>query len=115
MVVEVSTGNGFRSTISYVHKEHEKDLPQDKKPEVIEKNLVFGNTPEMARQMRFVSNANSRISKPVMHVSVSFDAKERIGEEQRQKAVQSVLKEMGVNPQDHQFLIVKHNDTANPH
>jgi len=115
MVVEVSTGNGFRSTISYVHKEHEKDLPQDKKPEVIEKNLVFGNTPEMARQMRFVSNANSRISKPVMHVSVSFDAKERITEEQRQKAVQSVLKEMGVKAQDHQFLIVKHNDTANPH
>jgi len=115
MVVEVSTGNGFRSTISYVHKEHEKDLPQDKKPEVIDKNLVFGNTPEMARQMRFVSNANSRISKPVMHVSVSFDAKERISEEQRQKAVQSVLKEMGVKGSDHQYLIVKHNDTANPH
>jgi len=115
MVVEVSTGNGFRSTISYVHKEHEKDLPQDKKPEVIEKNLVFGNTPEMARQMRFVSNGNSRMSKPVMHVSVSFDAKERISEEQRQKAVQSVLKEMGVKAQDHQYLIVKHNDTVNPH
>lgn len=115
MVVGVSTGNGFRSTISYVHKEHEKDLPKDKKPEVIEKNLVFGNTPEMARQMRFVSNGNSRMSKPVMHVSVSFDAKERISEEQRQKAVQSVLKEMGVKAQDHQYLIVKHNDTANPH
>lgn len=115
MVVELSTGNGFRSTISYVHKEHEKDLPQEKRPQVIEKNLVFGNTPEMARQMRFVSNANSRISKPVMHISVSFDAKERISEEQRQKAVQSVLKEMGVKAQDHQYLIVKHNDTANPH
>jgi len=115
MVVEVSTGNGFRSIISYVYKEHEKDLPKEKKPEVIEKNLVFGNTPKMARQMRFVSNANSRMSKPVMHVSVSFDAKERITEEQRQKAVQSVLKEMGVKSQDHQFLIVKHNDTANPH
>jgi len=115
MVVEVSTGNGFRSTISYVHKEHEKDLPLDKKPEVIEKNLVFGNTPEMARQMRFVSNANSRMSKPVMHISVSFDAKERISEHQRQNAVQSVLKEMGVKAQDHQYLIVKHNDTTNPH
>lgn len=115
MVVEVSTGNGFRSVISYVHKEHEKDLPQDKKPEVIEKNLVFGNVAEMARQMRFVSNGNSRVSKPVMHVSVSFDVKECISEDQRQQAVQSVLKEMGVKAQDHQFLIVKHNDTANPH
>lgn len=65
--------------------------------------------------MRFVSNANSRMSKPVMHISVSFDAKEHISEEQRQQAVQSVLKEMGVNAQDHQYLIVKHNDTANPH
>lgn len=115
MIIEVSTGNGFRGVISYVQKEHEKDLPLDKKPEVIEKNLVFGNTKEMARQMRFVARGNTRISKPVMHVSVSFDAKEKLSEEQRQKAVKSVLNEMGVKTQDHQYLVVKHNDTANTH
>lgn len=115
MIIEVSTGNGFRGTISYVQKEHEKDLPLDKKPEVIEKNLVFGDTKEMARQMRFVAKGNTRVNKPVMHVSVNFDAKEKLSEEQRQTAVKSVLKEMGVKPQDHQYLIVKHNDTANPH
>lgn len=115
MVIEHSTGNGFRGTISYVQKEHEKDLPIDKKPEIIEKNNVYGNTRDMARQMRFVSNGNSRVSKPVIHLSVSFDAKEQISEEQRQKAVKSVLSELGIKPENHQYLIVKHNDTPNPH
>lgn len=115
MVIEHSTGNGFRGTISYVQKEHEKDLLLNQKPEVIEKNNVYGNTRDMARQMRFVSNGNSRISKPVIHLSVSFDAKEQISEEQRQKAVKSVLNELGIKPENHQYLIVKHNDTANPH
>ncbi|WP_159638985.1 relaxase/mobilization nuclease domain-containing protein [Sphingobacterium composti Ten et al. 2007 non Yoo et al. 2007] len=115
MVIGHSAGNGFSGTISYVKKEHEKDLPIDKKPEIIEKNNVYGNTRDMARQMRFVSNGNSRVSKPVIHLSVSFDAKEQISEEQRQKAVKSVLNELGIKPENHQYLIVKHNDTANPH
>jgi len=115
MVIGHSAGNGFSGTISYVKKEHEKDLPTHKKPEIIEKNNVYGNTRDMARQMRFVSNGNSRVSKPVIHLSVSFDAKEHISEEQRQKAVKSVLNELGVKPENHQYLIVKHNDTPNPH
>ena len=115
MVVGVSTGNGFKGTISYVQKEHEKDLAQEKKPEIIEKNNIYGNTQAMAKQMRFVANGNSRMSKPVMHVSVNFSKDEKLSEAQRQKAVQSVLKEMGVKPENHQYLIAKHNDTANPH
>ena len=115
MVVGISTGNGFKGTISYVQKEHEKDLAEDKKPQIIEKNNIYGNTQSMAKQMRFVSNGNSRISKPVMHVSVNFSKAEKLSEDQRQKAVQSVLKEMGVKSENHQYLIAKHNDTENPH
>ncbi|SDY05348.1 relaxase/mobilization nuclease domain-containing protein [Flavobacterium degerlachei] len=115
MVVGVSTGNGFKGTISYVQKEHEKNLEQEKKPEIIEKNNIYGNTQSMAKQMRFVANGNSRMSKPVMHLSVNFSKDEKLSEAQRQKAVQSVLKEMGVKSENHQYLIAKHNDTANPH
>lgn len=115
MVVGVSTGNGFKGTISYVQKEHEKNLEQDRKPEIIEKNNIYGNTLSMSKQMRFVSNGNSRVSKPVMHLSVNFSKNEKLTEDQRQKAVQSVLKEMGVKSENHQYLIAKHNDTENPH
>ncbi|MFD2289230.1 relaxase/mobilization nuclease domain-containing protein [Pedobacter petrophilus] len=115
MVVEVSTGKGFRATVSYVQKEHEPNLTNDRKPEIIEKNNIYGNTRDMAKQMRFVANANERVSKPVMHFSVNFSKDEKISEEQRQQAVKSVLKEVGVKEENHQYFIVKHNDTENPH
>jgi len=115
MVAEVTTGNGFRGTISYVKKEHEKDLPLDKKPEIIEENNIYGDTQKMAQQMRFVSNGNTRVSRPVLHISLNFHKDEKLTPQQEQKAVKSVLKELGVKEDTHQYLIAKHNDAGHPH
>lgn len=116
MVVGVITGNGFRGALGYALKDQKLDeLKADQKPEIITQNNVYGNAREMARQMRFVANGNSRVSVPVMHFYVSFDAKENLRESQRQKAVKGVLKELGVTDENHQYLVVKHNDAKNPH
>lgn len=116
MVVGVITGNGFRGALGYALKDQKLDeLKADQKPEIITQNNVYGNAREMARQMRFVANGNSRVSVPVMHFYVSFDAKENLKESQRQKAVKGVLKELGVTDENHQYLVVKHNDAKNPH
>ena len=116
MVVGVITGNGFRGALGYALKDQKLDeLNSDQKPEIIRQNNVYGNAPEMARQMRFVANGNSRVSVPVMHFYVSFDAKEKLTESQRQKAVKGVLQELGVTDENYQYLVVKHNDAKNPH
>ena len=116
MVVGVITGNGFRGALGYALKDQKLDeLKADQKPEIITQNNVYGNAREMARQMRFVANGNSRVSVPVMHFYVSFDAQEKLTESQRQKAVKGVLKELGVTDENHQYLVVKHNDAKNPH
>jgi len=116
MVVGVVTGKGFRGAIGYALKDQKQDkLKPDQKPEIIKQNNVYGNAQQMASQMRFVSNTNNRVSVPVMHFYVSFDAKEKLTEAQQQKAVNGVLKELGVKNTDHQYLIVKHNDAKNPH
>lgn len=115
MIIEIKTGRGFRGALSYIQKEHERDLFEDKKPEVLERSHVFGDTKSMANQMRFISNGNPRVSKPVIHLSINFSKDENISEKLRRQAVQAVLKEMGVSKEDHQYFVVKHNDTSHPH
>lgn len=116
MVVGVITGSGFRGAIGYALKDQKLDeLKASQKPEIITQNNVYGKAAQMARQMRFVANTNNRVSVPVMHFYVSFDVKEQLTESQYEKAVNGVLKELGVKNTDHQYLIVKHNDAKNPH
>lgn len=115
MVIELKTGNGFRGALSYAQKEHAKNLLSEQKPEIIERNNVYGDTRKMSQQMRFVANGNTRGKVPVMHVIVSFDRKESITPFQQQIAVKAVLKEMGVTEDKNQYIIVKHNDTDHPH
>lgn len=115
MVAEVTTGTGFYRTISYVQKEHEPNLSSEQKPEIIECNNIYGSSKQMAQQMRFISNGNTRVSRPVLHISLNFHKDEKLTPQQEQRAVRSALKELGVKEDTHQYLIAKHNDAGHPH
>lgn len=115
MIATATTGTGFKGALSYVQKEREKDLMEEEKPELITKNHVYGDTKKMSSQMRFVANGNSRSSRPVLHVAVSFHKSEKLTLEQAEKAVNSVLKEIGVDKDNNQYLLMKHNDAKNEH
>ena len=92
MIATATTGTGFKGAISYIQKEHEKDLSQEEKPELIAKNNIYGDTKKMSSQMRFLAKENSRVSRPVLHVAISFHKSEKLTPEQVEKAVNSVLK-----------------------
>lgn len=115
MIATATTGTGFKGVISYIQKEHEKNLSQDEKPELISKNNIYGDTRKMSSQMRFLAKENNRVSRPVLHVAISFHKSEKITPENAEKAVNSVLKEIGVDKDNNQFLLMKHNDTKNEH
>ena len=115
MIATATTGTGFKGAISYIQKEHEKDLSQEEKPELIAKNNIYGDTKKMSSQMRFLAKENSRVSRPVLHVAISFHKSEKLTPEQVEKAVNSVLKEIGVDKENNQYLLMKHNDAKNEH
>lgn len=115
MIATATTGTGFKGVISYIQKEHEKNLNQDEKPELITKNNIYGDTKKMSSQMRFLAKENNRVSRPVLHVAISFHKSEKLTAEQAKKAVNSVLKEIGVDKAINQYLIMKHNDTKHEH
>lgn len=87
----------------------------DKKPEVVFKNHVYSsNYLELGAEFREVAKDNARVKKPVMHLTVNFKTSDNISNENQKKFVQKIIEEMGVKENNHQFLVVKHND-KHPH
>ena len=115
MIGNATTGTGFGGVISYVYKEKVKDLKEEEKPEFIASNQVFGSPKDMAKQMRYISKENEYVSRPVLHVSLSFSRDEKLNPEQAKKAIFSTLKELGVDEKLNQYVIVKHNDAKHEH
>lgn len=115
MIAFSNTGTGFKGAISYVLKEHEKYLPFQQKPIVIEQNNVWGTSSEMAKQMRFIADSNSKSSRPVLHIAFSFHKEEQLSLEKSLEAMHLALKEIKFDREKNQYLLVKHNDTDVEH
>ena len=115
MIAFSNTGTGFKGAISYVLKEHNKNLPLHQKPMVIEQNNIWGTSSEMAKQMRFIADSNSKSSRPVLHIAFSFHKGERLPLRKSLQAMHLALKEINFNKEKNQYLLVKHNDTDVEH
>ncbi|WP_177760887.1 relaxase/mobilization nuclease domain-containing protein [Flavobacterium sp. I3-2] len=115
MIAFSNTGTGFKGAISYVLKEHEKDLPLQQKPILIEQNNVWGTSTEMAKQMRFIADSNAKSSRPVLHIAFSFHKDENLGIDKSLKAMHLALQEIKFDREKNQYLLVKHNDTDVEH
>jgi hypothetical protein len=108
MVGKVSTGNSFSGLAQY--------LTQDEgRVAWTEPRWMIGTDPqEVAREMEAATLvADSRLEKPVYHVSISFSETDRPTREQMQQAADRVLGELGLG--EHQALLVAHEDKGHPH
>ena len=115
MIAFSNTGTGFKGAISYVLKEHEKYLPFHQKPILIEQNNIWGTSSEMAKQMRFIADSNSKSSRPVLHIVFSFHKDEQLPLRKSLEAMHLALKEIKFDREKNQYLLVKHNDTDVEH
>lgn len=87
----------------------------DKKPEIIFRNHLFSSTYlELGSEFRDIAKDNSRVTKPVMHLTVNFKETDNISNDTQKKFIKRIMDEMGVREDNHQFLVVKHND-KHPH
>ena len=111
MIVKGITGQGFNGVLKYVSRE-DKDQSQT---EILETNLCFGNASDIAKQMRAVANENTKATRPVLHIPISFDKKENVSDEKALQAIHEVLNYLGADENNNQWLIAKHTDTDTPH
>lgn len=109
-----NTGNGFSKAVSYSMQE-QKQLQEHERAEVLELNNVSGTSRDIGRQMRDIADDRERVQKPVLHIQINFHPDEKLNKEQATKAVDAVLKEVGISKENHQYVVVQHKDKAHDH
>ena len=108
MVGKVSTGSSFSGLAQYLTKDEGRVA-------WTEPRWMIGTDPqEVAREMEAATLvADSRLEKPVYHVSISFSETDQPTREQMQQAADRVLGELGLG--EHQALLVAHENKGHPH
>lgn len=110
------SGSSFTGLAEYILAQGiYKFQNSDKKPEIVFRNHLFSSTYlELGSEFRDIAKDNSRVTKPVMHLTVNFKETDHISNDTQKKFVRRIMDEMGVREDNHQFLVVKHND-KHPH
>jgi hypothetical protein len=114
MIINATTGAGFGGALAYIHKK-DVELTNDQKPIVLEMNHVYGEPEKQAKLMRDVAKENSRSSRPVLHLSISFSEDEKLSPKKVEEVLHQVIKEYGATAENNQYVIVKHNDASHEH
>jgi len=109
-----NTGNGFSKAISYALQEAKK-YPEQTRASVLEFNQVYGSSREMGKQMREVADDRKTVQKPVLHVQINFHPDEKLNRAQAEQAIDSILKDIGIERDNHQYVVVQHKDKAHDH
>ena len=75
MIGKIIIGKSFRGCISYClenkKRSEQKEQVIQQRAEVICYNLCYGDKSDLIRQFNEVHSLNPRLSKPVMHVTLS--------------------------------------------
>ena len=109
-----NTGNGFAKAISYALQETKK-YPKETRAKLLELNQVYGSSREMGKQMREVADERKTAQKPVLHVQINFHPDEKLSRQQAEQAIDSILKDIGIEKDNHQYVVVQHKDKAHDH
>lgn len=109
-----NTGNGFAKAISYALQETKK-YPEETRAKLLELNQVYGSSREMGKQMREVADERKTAQKPVLHVQINFHPDEKLTRHQAEQAIDSILKDIGIEKDNHQYVVVQHKDKAHDH
>jgi hypothetical protein len=109
-----NTGNGFAKAISYALQETKK-YPEETRAKLLELNQVYGSSREMGKQMREVADERKTTQKPVLHVQINFHPDEKLSQAQAETVIDSILKDIGIKKDNHQYVVVQHKDKAHDH
>lgn len=108
MIGKIMKAASFSRCVHYVTgKEEARILASD--------GVLLTTTQDIIDSFDFQRQMNSRISKPVGHIALSFlpEDKDKLTDEMMTKIAREYMELMGIK--DTQFLLVRHFDNGNPH
>ncbi|MES2330724.1 MAG: relaxase/mobilization nuclease domain-containing protein [Bacteroidota bacterium] len=117
MIGKFLTGKSFRGCLLYCLNDKQQkqgdELVKRDRAEVILFNQCFGNQKELISQFNEVRQLNSKLAKPVLHITLSPTTGDKLTKEDWQKLAADCAAEFGFDK--NQFVAVLHNDTAHQH
>ncbi len=117
MIGKISMGKSFRGCISYCLEDKKQEQSQEalfkNRAELIVFNQCFGDKKELTEQFNDVRVLNSRIEKPVLHITLSMAPEDKIEKSNLMEMARECAKEMGF--ENNQYIAVSHIDTGHQH
>ena len=101
-------GAGFGGAVDYIMGKEAAELLDSNGVRDYDKKLI-------TKDFELISKQNERVTKPVMHLTLSFSPEDNLQlNNQKMLAISKrVIDDMGYS--NSQYIIVKHNDTKHPH
>jgi hypothetical protein len=120
MIGKISTGKSFRGCLNYLHEgrllqnKALQEIEQEKKQaEVICYNQCFGNKKKLIQQFNEVRNLNPKLSKPVLHASLSFAHSDQLSNQDKVEIAKQMAKDFGF--EHNQYVVIEHGDRQHQH
>ena len=116
MIGKITIGKSFRAIINYCL--HDKISGQNQettkdRAEVLLYNKCFGNERELVQQFNEVRQLNPKLSKPVMHITLSLSPEDKLTKDKLMEMSEDCAKEIGF--ENNQYLVITHRDTHHQH
>lgn len=112
MIGKVTRGSGFGGLQAYLLRGKDGDGP-DRVAWVAVRNLPSDDPELAARVMRATARENVRIERPVYHLTLSHSPDQHLDHDAVVAVADRTLRDLGL--QEHQVLIVAHDDTEHQH
>jgi hypothetical protein len=117
MIGKISTGKSLGGCLKYclndkVQRDGEAIIMKDR-AEVIFYNQCGGNEKELLRQFNDVRQLNPKLSKPVLHVSLSLAPGEQLTKDKWMDICEECARDLKF--ENSQYVTVLHHDTAHQH
>ncbi len=117
MIGKVMTGKSFRGCLLYCLNDKKQEANEDARmkdrAEILLFNQCGGNERELIHQFDEVRRLNAKLSKPVMHITLSLAEGDKTERRMLIEMSEACAKEMGF--QNNQYVAVLHHDTMHQH
>lgn len=116
MIGKITIGKSFRGCLAYCLNDKIEEQNKDaikNRAEVLLYNKCFGNERELVSQFNEVRQLNPKLSKPVLHITLSLAPGENLGNDKLMEISEQCAKELAF--EHHQYIAISNRDTNHQH
>ena len=113
MIGKIKIGKSFRGCICYCLEDKRELAEKTNRAEVLAYNLCYGEKKELISQFNEVRNLNPKLTKPVMHLTLSLSPNDTLDYGKMTTLAEECAKSLGF--EKNQWLAIAHNDTRHQH